>query len=143
MAKKIVTPSDELGTKLWAWARLQSQLADLKAQEMGIRKELVFEFQPKRKVGTVTINLPGDWKVKIVNTNNVNIDESALPAALELMEEGSEDLLIKYKPTLVAKEYKDLDEEQKKLLDEALLTKPGSPALTLIAPGATGPGNLA
>lgn len=134
MAKKIVTPDDELGKKLWAWAGVAKDLAELKEQEMTLRKELVTAFQPKRKVGTATINLPADWKIKIVQKDTVNIDEAALPAALEEMEDGSEDSLIKYKPTLVAAEYKRLDSEQKKLLDEALMTKPGSPTLTLIAP---------
>lgn len=134
MAKKIVTPSEELGAKLWAWDGIAKKLKALKDEEMELRKEIILGFQPKRKVGTSTINLPADWKIKISQSDTVNIDESALPAALELMDEGSEDTLIKYKPSLIAAEYKTLDPDQKKLLDEALIKKPGSPSLTLIAP---------
>ena len=124
----------ETQLKLQEWVDAAGDLVSLKAKEALLRKELFDEFFPKPKEGTNTADLDNGWKVKGTYKLNRNIDKAALPAVLKLMEEGSEDTLINYKPELKAKAYKSLEAKAKKIFDEVLTTKPGTPTLELKAP---------
>ncbi len=120
--------------KLAQWHELTQQLEQVKAKELKLRNELFGQFYPSPNEGTNTVDLPDDWKLKGVYKLNRNIDEAVLPITLSKMKEGAEDRLIKYKPELVLKNYRTLEEEQKKILESALIIKPGTPSMKLVPP---------
>ena len=131
---EVATISDEMGAKVWAWHKLAKLLAKYKKDESKARKFIEKALFSEAKVGTNTLELPEDWELKCVRKENVTVDEAALPAALAELGKGVEDRLIKWKPSLVAAEYKKLSDEEKEIIDQALVTKPGAPTMTLIAP---------
>lgn len=118
-------------------AQLQAQLDDIKTKEMALRKKVFAATAAKidLKTGTNNIALPEDWKLKVVAKETVSVEESLLPAVQEKMREaGIREDVFKFKPSLVTANYKALTPEQRKVIDEALLIKPASPEVKIIAP---------
>lgn len=116
------------------WNSLSGELANLKAKELRLRKKVVASLFKDPKEGTNTLELAGDWKLKMKHTINRKLDEASLPAVWENLPEGSEDRLVKYKPSLVKKAYDVLSDEELEAFNEAIITSPGSPSLELVAP---------
>lgn len=99
----------------------QEQIAkELLDTEVAIYNEFAETFNTKSK-GTFHV-LPPGYKVTVVKRENVKVDQ----AMAEAIGFG-----FRKKYELDAKEYKDLSEEKKKLVDQALTTTPGKPTFTV------------
>jgi hypothetical protein len=95
--------------------------------------------------GTDKFQLPGGWVLEFKRTLNVKIDDAALPAIKEAIEKLPVDAdsgemasmdAISYKPDLSMSKYREMRDDAKKLLGEALTFTPGSPAIKTIEPSA-------
>jgi hypothetical protein len=104
---------------------------------MKLRKSLFASTFPDHTAGTRYYDLPDGSRVKGVARMTYNIDEASLGTALQaLRDKGltTADSLVRYKPSLEKKAYDRLTQEEKKLFNVAVITKPGSPALEYIPP---------
>jgi len=111
--------SDEsLDQKLWEWKLLSDELKEKKAQEAKLRQELFAAFFSEPVEGTNTVDLPAGWQLKAKYTFNRNVDESALPAIMEELGYEVADDLVKFKPELKLKEYRQLNDEQRGQRDD-------------------------
>lgn len=128
-------PQDK-NMRLFAWHELQELLKMVKKAEMEMRKEMGLAFfnEDDLTEGVNTAEIGQGWKLKNKHTLKRDIDEGSLAAVLKKMPKGSEDKLIKYKPSLVLKEYRRLSDKELKIFDEAITMKPGSLALELCPP---------
>jgi hypothetical protein len=104
-----------------------------------MRLKIVALAFPEQKEGTNTLDLPNAWKLKAVVKIERKVDEAVLPAAKEQLQKMliNPDPLIRYKPELATKEYRELartNDEARKIFDMALTIKYGSPTLELIPP---------
>ena len=119
---------------IWEWHTVAKALAKMKKQEARLRAVVFSAFFKDSPLGTNTLALPEDWQLKCVKKENVKLDERALPSVLEELGEGFEDKLIKYKPSIIAAAYKELAEDEQAVFDEAVITTPASPSISLISP---------
>ena len=118
-------------------AKLQKQLEAVKEAEMQLRKEVFALINKKGEIGKGTNNiaLPDGWALKVVAKETTTVEESVLPAVrVKMREAGITEDVFKFKPSLVADKYKALTMEQKAIVNEALITKPASPEVKIIAP---------
>lgn len=118
------------------WYKMAQDLRNLKAKESLLRKKIFGSAFPDPKEGTNSYDLPDGYVLKGQHVLNRDIDIGALDALKpKLREEGmNPDNLVKYKPELKKAEYNKLTEEQKKLFDQCLIIKPGSPSLEIVLP---------
>lgn len=102
-------------------AEILQWLNNAKAREMEIRRQLVSYFFPTLEEGTNNIEKDG-YSVKVVHTISRKIDESALDAVMLQMPEEMRNVgvLIGYSPKLIKAGYDSLDEEKRKVFDQAL-----------------------
>ena len=115
---------------LQEWLAEAEILADAKAKEMTLR--VLF---PNPKEGT-TVYAFGTGKTapKLTLTQPFNrkLDEATLPGTLERMRNECgviTDDLVRYKPELVTKPFRELPAEALAILAESMTTTPGSPGL--------------
>lgn len=125
--------------KLTRWHNLQKQLEPykkLQEQEMALRKEIIAEMFPNALEGTNVLQLGNGWRLRATIKLDRKVEVEKLAATKEeLIKRGvNPDRLLRYKPELVVKEYRTLTEEQQKVMDYAITTKPASPQLELVAP---------
>lgn len=114
--------------KLKKWKRLQATLKTIKSQEMNLRKEIAAEILDGQ-IGTV--NMVFDkYKIKAVQQTRVKIDNDAL---LAIWSDLSADCqaAINWKPELSKREYKNIDINNRSMLDSVLTTVPNAPTLTI------------
>lgn len=86
--------------------------------------------------------LNAGWKLKLVHKFNYTLDkdnekvESALDRMSKLGNEGTfiAERIVRWKPELSIKEYRELDGEYRKIVDSVLTIKPGTPAIELVEP---------
>lgn len=118
------------------WYKMAQDLRNLKAKESLLRKKIFGSAFPDPKEGTNNYDLPDGYVLKGQHVLNRDVDIGALDALKpKLREEGmNPDNLIKYKPELKKAEYNKLTEGQKKLFDQCLIIKPGSPSLEIVLP---------
>lgn len=133
--------ADQAMSELWRWHQLKEHIAatvkPLVEQEMELRKAMFeFFFGPKPKEGTTRIELKEGWAVKAVYELDRQFDEAAMPAVFAKLPEGSADYLVRQKPVLITKVYKEMPEDLREVLDECVITKPKAPTLELIPPKA-------
>ena len=118
------------------WYRMQEELKKLKSREMLLRSKIFKFYFPNPDEGTNNHNMSDGYVLKGKHTINREID----PGAFQVLRKNFEaagihpDALVQYKPSLVKREYNTLTEEQKRLFDQALIVKPGSPALEIVLP---------
>ena len=109
------------------WHNAKKTADDAVEAERKARDELVkAAFPDGLKEGTNTFDLAGKWKLKVQGKVSRTIDKAALQAVLDRMAEKfskTYDKLISYKPELSVKEYKALDDKERKLFDNALTIK--------------------
>ena len=118
-------------------AKLQKQLAAVKASEMKLRQEVFDLINKNGEIGKGTNNiaLPDGWALKVVTKESVSVEESVLPAVrVKMREAGITEDVFKFKPSLVASEFSRLTDMQKAIVNEALVTKPSAPEVKIIAP---------
>lgn len=119
---------------LQQWNEAQEKLKELKVEEMKLRKRIFSLFFPNAVEGANTYDLANGYKLKGTSKITRKIDEAALEAVMAKMPRGSVDHLIKFKPSLVTKNYKALLPAQKKIIDEAIISSPGSPTISIVEP---------
>lgn len=127
----------ELIAKLQDWQDAKRRAEIAKKQEMSLRKECLALAFPGGDIGTNTMDLEAGWKLKGTYKLNYSFDETALDPVLARMREQfqlSTDALVRVKREPVMNAIKKLTEEQRLALEEALITKPGTPTLELVPP---------
>lgn len=128
--------------KLQRWVELKGQIDDFKPvieEEMKLRKELMGYFFPNAKEGVNSADLQQEWKIKGTAKYDRKIDEAAWPAVREqLMKTGIKaDTLVDMRPSLNLTNYRTLvqiDPDSARVFEGALIVKPASPTLELVAP---------
>lgn len=115
------------------WSKAAQKAAEFQALERQLRKELVERiFGEDAGKGTHNKELNNGFKLKAVIKENTRVDEAAL-ASLGFTKAELKDT-IKYKPEFRVTGYKALPEDKQKLLDQALIVRPGMPELTIVPP---------
>lgn len=120
---------------------------DLKAQVETVAKPLIEKERALRQLvadamfdepteGTNYTPLEGGWKLKLVYKLDRKIDEAMLATVKEQLAamNVSLDRVVKYKPEVILKEYRELTAEQMNVFDQAIVIKPGTPALEMVPP---------
>lgn len=118
------------------WYKMQEDMKKLRAREMLLRQKIFKFYFPNPDEGTNNHNMPDGYVLKGKHTINRDVDPGAFQVLRKTFEEAGihPDALVQYKPSLVKREYNTLTEEQKRLFDQALIVKPGSPALEIVLP---------
>ena len=125
---------------LWHQAKLALEpFKKMAEEEMALRKLVAAAFFPEPVEGANTSALNGGWTLKLTYKIDRKLDEAAMPAVYaKLREMGiNPDPLVRFKPELETKAYKGLakiNEAAAKVMDAALVIKPGSPTLELVPP---------
>lgn len=102
--------------------------------EREARKKVIELLFPNPLEGVNNCDINNGYCAKLTYPMRREIDKAALNSVLANMPEGSADRLITYKPLLDVREYRKLDDQQRHIFDEAVITKPGSPKLEILAP---------
>lgn len=135
--------SAKLKNLLKEWDAIKKQIAPLKeqldplvAQERAIRKQLVDAFEQKHEGSKNEIGLANGYTLKMTYKLKREIDEPALKNLYQELEEAKVpvEMLIKQKPQLELKIYRALTEEQKQVVDKALIIKEDSHTVEIIPP---------
>lgn len=150
MPKKLVkvTVSPERAERLRRWYEIQPQLEAIKAEEHALREAIVLDmFDPKKLEGVQTIDLGNGWRLKADKKMNITAtNESgqivAVGAALQPLDEALANSLVRWKPEVSTKVYREVlalaetHQDLKPLLFAAISVKPGMPELTMVPPKA-------
>ena len=126
----------ELYNKVILWYNKKLQLANLKDEEMTLRREISNALFPDPKEGTNTFDLPENWVIKLQHSFNRKIDVAAFSALRAVFAEKHIpiDLLVDWKPSLSVSEYKKLDEDKRGIFDMCVITDVASPTLEITLP---------
>lgn len=121
---------------LATWYKLSKELKALKVKESLLRKKIFHGAFPEPNEGTNSLVLTDGYCLKGKYTISRDIDIGSLGALKETLRENkiNVDILVNYKPSLVLREYRKLNEEERNLFDQCLIVKPGSPALEIVLP---------
>ena len=120
--------------KLIAWESAAQQAAHFKKEEARLRRECFEEGFPEPVEGTNYVNLENGYRLKGIHKLTRSIDKAALSATLEQLPESVADSVVNYNPSLALSVYRKLPEDQRRIMDEAVVIKPGMPTLEIIAP---------
>lgn len=120
----------EKGDILTAWRQAQEVLETVKVYEMDLRKKVVQDVFKESVAGKNKAEVPGGELI-FTKKFNTTVDETlfdkvASEAEIVGVDVGS---LFKVKHSLDNKKYKMLTEEQKEIVDQALITKEAAPTL--------------
>jgi hypothetical protein len=118
------------------WFELTQKLSDIKAAEMELRKKIFAAYFTNPNEGTNTHPLSDGWVLKGQYKIDRKVDEAVLTTLSTVFKDHKIVVkdLVTYKPELNIRAYRDLDEEQQKLFNQALVIKPGSPAMEIVKP---------
>jgi hypothetical protein len=121
------------------WRGLKEEIDAMQSKvmrERKLRKEVADLYCPNPEEGTNTIELPTGERLRLTHKLTRSLDEGAMPAVAEqLRKHGvSPDNLVKWSPKLDTREYRRLDDETRHIMDQCLITKPGSPTLDILEP---------
>lgn len=105
-------------------------------KEMELRKKVAESFFPEPVEGTNNAELQAGWKIKYTHALDYKLDDAVMASVRWSLEEAgiSPDNIFKYTPSLILKNYRNLGDNIKPIVDAALTIKPKSPTLELIAP---------
>lgn len=132
-----MVPNDQkcFDTLILEWNELQGKLAELKKQEMEMRKELIARTFNVNSIGTQNYELGNGYKLKAV------IKESTSLTSTRDVEEVISKLSDQLKYTLFEKKYslsnkvlKTLNDEERKMVEAVIVRKPAAPSLELVLP---------
>lgn len=115
--------------KIKEWLILSGRLANIKEDEMELRKEIAEHILAGKVKGTKSSSF-GPYTMNATAKLNTKIDKELLQTMWSDLSE-EEKKCIKFDPKLVDKEYKNLD--AKSNLHRAIESKPGAPTLKLKA----------
>jgi hypothetical protein len=107
----------------------KSNLTYYKALEKELRIEIAEELFPNAVEGTHNL-LKGDYIIKGGFKLNYKIDQEMLAGYEDAFSEEEENC-IRYKPELIMKDYKELDEDERTNLDNCLVITPGLPSIKI------------
>lgn len=118
------------GDILTAWRQAGEVLETIKAYEMDLRKKLVAETFQESVVGRNKADVAGGELI-FTKKYNTTVDEEKFSIVAAEADIAGVDVgaLFKVKHSLDNKKYKLLDEEQKKIIDQTLITKEAAPTL--------------
>lgn len=118
------------------WYNASEQLTALKNKEMLLRKHVFDGMFSEPKEGVNSQPLPDNWVLKGKYTLNRTPDMDAFAQMAPALRDAGVILesLIEWKPSLKTSTYRDLSDEQRKMVDQCLVIKPGSPALEIVMP---------
>jgi len=123
----------------WHTAKEAAEKAKLViAKEQELRKKVFSAFFTAPSEGVNKEVLGNDWVLKGTYKLTREVDVAALTSSREqLIASGVPvDNLIQWKPELKVSAYRTLTKEQCALFDRVIITKPGSPELSLVPPKA-------
>lgn len=114
-----------------------AKAAEVAAQQAALLATVAREaFFPTVEEGTRRIDLADGWQLKTSCTYTRDIDlrtVESLRAPLAA-HNVSLDALLRWKASLVTKEYRELTAEARAIFDTCITTKPGAPTLELVPP---------
>lgn len=119
------------------WRVAAVNLVGAKVEESDLRTEVFTTLFKDPVEGVNRVDIANGWRLKADYKYYRTVDEAALPAILERLPEGASDRIFKYKPELRVRDYKALPDEVRHIVEEALVIKPGSPALAIEPPKVT------
>lgn len=111
------------------WNAVQQSLKEIKKTELELRKRLLKELFPENVTGTIYTNV-GDKRVKANFGLSYKVEEDALNIIGPELTDAAANC-IKWKPSLIMKEYKALSDEDRDLLDECITCKPALPSVSI------------
>lgn len=124
--------------EIQAWYQLKADIRRMQASEILMRQRIFKGLVPNPVEGTNTVPLEDGFgsELKAVHVINRTVDKAALSALEEQMREAGivVEHIIEHKPELRVGNYKKLTDEQKHLVDQALVVKPGTPQLDVVVP---------
>ncbi len=128
----------EMFKQLQLWNEAKEKLKIIKDQEMVLRKECLKMAFPDGKTGANTMPLGGGWKLTGTYKLNYSFDESTLDLAIHALAEVGVDtkelIRVKREPAMTA--VNKMSKDTRKILEAAMITKPGTPTLVLVEPKA-------
>lgn len=115
------------------WKILVESLADLKEQEISMRKIIAANLFKDLSEGSKTIDLGDGFKLNCVKKYNMTLDEASLSLIIDTLEAEGVNVsrLIKHKPEVVKSEYNKLNEEQCGIFSRCLIIKEALPSLKI------------
>lgn len=118
------------------WYILTEQLAQVKEEEMKLRKRIFGTYFPDPHEGVNDVPMSDGYVMKGTYKIDRKIVEEALVACMAEFKEAKLPMkeLVIMKPNLSVSAYKALSEEQQHLFDKALEIKPGAPTLSIVKP---------
>jgi hypothetical protein len=133
-------PTPLVTSLITEWYSLTKEIEAFKEKqmkrEMELRRLLVAALFQTPAEGTQYEDMPAGWRLKLQYKIDRKVDEAALPAVKDRLREigVNPDLYVVNKPELSLTSYRLLTEEQRQILDQALIIKPASPTLELVPP---------
>lgn len=122
--------------KVERWYTLSEKLAEIKAEELALRKEIFGEAFPAPIEGSKENKMPlaQGWILQGDHKINRKVDE----AVVRTLHTGNTAPLIdrcfNFKPSLILKEFKALEDSDLNLLADAVTETPGTPGLKVVLP---------
>lgn len=118
------------------WFNATVQLAKVKAREMELRKKIFGAYFPLPREGVNDYPMDGGFVLKGTHKITRDVDEAMLAAKQnELIEKKIPVAsLIRWKPELVTKEYRKLTDDDRKIFEQILDIKVGSPSMEIVKP---------
>lgn len=118
------------------WLKVKSELAKAKAKEAILRQRIIGTFFTAPSEGTNKHDLGNDYGLKYTHKLTREVDEAMLTNLLPALKEKEIDVeqLIERKPSLKIKNWRELTEEQHKVFDQVITTKPASGTLEFTKP---------
>lgn len=129
--ENVVTQAD-----MERWFTVSKELGKLKAEEQLLRMKIFNGKFPDAKEGTNSFDLPDGYCLKGKRVINRTVDDAAFKSSIEDLAKAGirTDEIVKFKPELVTKAYRELTEEQRTLMDCVLIIKDGMPGLEIVKP---------
>jgi len=113
------------------WIEAKTSLDIWKKKEANLRTKICDELLIGKTVGTHNFT-KGRYMLKAVKKISISIDEELLSFVWDDLS-TEEQACVKFKPSIISKEYKNCDEHIG--LDQAITTKPAMPSLSIeVAP---------
>lgn len=129
----VVTQND-----LSEWYSAADELKKIKFKEITLRKRIFGFFFKDPTEGTNNHDMDDGYTLKGVHKIDRKVDEGAFNSLKDKFRESgiNPDTLVEMKPSLVKAQYNKLTEEQRHLVDQMLIIKPGSPSISIVKPKA-------
>ena len=119
------------------WNEANEHLQKAKEMEKEARNLLIKSCFAKEKSveGITTLNMGNGWQIKFKNPFTRSFDEKKLtPVLMKKFPPKIRKLLFIEKYSLGVKVYKKLSAAERKIVDRALITKPGSSSIEVVPP---------